>query len=51
MVPGRLPDASGVGTDGSQLHSVAPPLPMMVLHALRESAQRMREQAQQKVGV
>jgi hypothetical protein len=31
--------------------SVAPPPPTIVRHALRESAQRMREQAQQKAGV
>ena len=36
---------------GANSTSVAPPPPTIVLHALRESAQRIREQAQQKAGV
>jgi len=35
---------------GVSYTSVAPPPPTIVLNALRESAQRIREQAQQKVG-
>ena len=36
---------------GVSYTSVAPPPPTIVLNALRESAQRIREQAKQKVGV
>ena len=36
---------------GVNYTSVAPPPPTIVLHALRESAQRIREQAKQKAGV
>jgi hypothetical protein len=40
-----------LGQMGVNYTSVAPPPPTIVLHVLRESAQRMREQAQQKAGV
>jgi 2-keto-3-deoxy-L-rhamnonate aldolase RhmA len=36
---------------GVNYTSVAPPPPTVVLNAIRESAQRMREQAQQTAGV
>ena len=36
---------------GVNYTSVAPPPPTIVLNALRESAQRIREQAQQMAGV
>ena len=36
---------------GVHYTSVAPPPPTVVLHALRESARRIREQAKQKAGV